>query len=69
MDGWPLTYETRKYANEWQAWLTGAIAILPKPSTWAERWQFLSATLPDTNTFSEQDILDEIHVVRQQRDA
>ncbi|RYF48722.1 MAG: hypothetical protein EOO39_46565 [Cytophagaceae bacterium] len=47
----------------------GLIAILPQPSTWAERWQSLSATLPDTNTLSEEDILDEIHAMRQQRNA
>lgn len=46
----------------------GLIAILPQPSTWVERWQAMSATLPDTTAISEQDILNEISAVRQQRE-
>ena len=44
------------------------IAILPPKQTWSERWQSLSATLPDVAQISEQDILDEISTVRQQTD-
>ena len=45
------------------------IAILPQKPTWAERWQTLSASLPDVPAISEPEILDEISAVRQAKDA
>lgn len=41
------------------------ISIVPKQSSWRERWESLSASLPDVSEISEQDILDEINAVRQ----
>jgi hypothetical protein len=43
------------------------IAVVPGPETWRERWQNLSATLPDTDEVSEADILAEVKAVRQTR--
>lgn len=45
----------------------GLISILSQPTTWAERWQALSAELPDTSAISEGEIMNEIGEVRQQR--
>ena len=41
------------------------ISILPAQPSWRERWQSLSASLPDAPDISEQDILDEIQAVRE----
>lgn len=43
------------------------ISIVPKQLSWRERWQNLSASLPNAPDISEQDILDEIQVVRETR--
>jgi hypothetical protein len=43
------------------------ISIVAPDASWRDRWQTLSASLPDTDAVSEQDILDEIDSVRQGR--
>lgn len=43
------------------------LTILPQQPTWSERWKNLSASLPDEPQISEQEILDEISQVRQDR--
>ena len=43
------------------------ISILPGQPSWHERWQNLSASLPDASDISEQDILNEIQTVRAAR--
>lgn len=40
------------------------ISIRPSSDSWAVRWQKLSATLPDIQEISEQEIQDEIQAVR-----
>ena len=45
------------------------ISILPGQPSWHERWQILSASLPDAPDISEQDILAEIQAVRETRNG
>ena len=41
------------------------VTVVPTPSSWRDRWQALSATLPHTDELTEEDILNEIQAVRQ----
>ncbi len=42
------------------------ISIL-KTSSWLERWQKLSASLPDVSDITEDDVLDEIRAYRNEK--
>ena len=43
------------------------VKVVPTPASWRDRWQTLSATLPNTVSLSEEDILAEIQTVREAR--
>ena len=43
------------------------VKVVPTLASWRDRWQTLSATLPDTDSLSEKDILAEIQAVREAR--
>ena len=44
------------------------ISIL-KTSSWMERWQKLSASLPDVSEISDNDILEEIQAYRNEKNS
>ncbi len=45
----------------------GLISLKTSKPSWAERWQKISASLPESTDISEQDVLHEISEVRVKR--
>ena len=43
------------------------VKIVPTPASWRDRWQALSASLPDTDELSEEAIFAEVQAVREAR--
>nr|WP_295923635.1 hypothetical protein [uncultured Dyadobacter sp.] len=47
----------------------GLISVKESKESWNDRWAALSQTLPDTDEVTEQEILEEIAMVRNNRKA
>lgn len=47
----------------------GLISVKEEKRSWNERWEELSKTLPDTDSITEEEIVEEIRAVRENRKA